>query len=111
PLHGDQPVKVTGGIPGAESKYATSEHWQPYTYYQTLSFVMLGRALHLVYGLEEDAVERHGDVAASRVDPGPQLALTYLKALVFNDVDLMQLPWLAAYKVEADWIEQHPDAR
>lgn len=111
PLHGDQPVKVTGGIPGAESKYATSEHWQPYTYYQTLSFVMLGRALHLVYGLEEDAVERHGDVAASRVDPGPQLPLTYLKALVFNDVDLMQLPWLAAYKVEADWIEQHPEAR
>jgi len=111
PLHGDQAIEVTGGIPGAESKFAGHDYWQPYTYYQMLTYVLVGRALHLVYDLDPADVERHGDVAASRVDPGPQLAFTYLNELLFNDADVFDTDWLDEYKVEPDWIATHPEAR
>jgi len=112
PLHGDQAIEVTGGIPGAASKYANSTHWQPYTYYQLLSYVLLTRALRLTYGtVKSERIQRHGDVAASRVDPGPHLPLTFLQKLTFNGADVFTTAWLNAYKSEANWIQAHPEAR
>lgn len=111
PLHGTNAIEITDGIPGAASKYARKDYWQPYTYYQLLSFVVVGRALHLVYGLSADDIERHGDVASSRVDPGPALPLTNLEALIFSTDDVFSLSWLNEYKAEADWIARHPEAR
>lgn len=111
PMHGDQPIVVTDGIPGAASKYAGHDYWQPYTYYQILSYVLLSRALHKAYDLDPAKIERHGDVAASRVDPGPHLPTTFLNELVFSDADLFNTPWLAEYKTQPDWISQHPEAR
>ena len=111
PLHGMNPILVTGGIPNADAKYARKETWQPYTYYQLLSFVLIGRALHAVYTLDASAIERHGDVATSRVDPGPQLPLTHLKALIFNQENVFQVDWLNQFKQDANWIADHPEAR
>ena len=111
PLHGSNPIRVQGGIPNVDPKYARKEYWQPYTYYQLLSFVLIGRALHLVYNLEADSIERHGDVASSRVDPGPHLPQTFLKALVFNQENVFEVNWLNEYKREANWIADHPEAR
>ena len=111
PVFGSQPVEITDGIPGADPKYGRKDYWQPYTYYQIISFVLVGRALHLVYGLQTDQVERHGDVAGSRVDPGPALPLTYLKALIFSSEDVFTVDWLAAYKTDAAWIVANPQAR
>ena len=111
PLYGSEPVYVTGGIPGADSGYAAYEYWQPYTIYQLLSYVLVGRALHLAYGLQEDAIERHGDVSDSRVDPGPNLPLTYLNELVFSAEDVFAVAWLEEYRTDTDWIGEHPEAR
>lgn len=111
PLHGNEPIEVTDGIPGAHSKYANKEYWQPYTYYQLLSYVMVGRALHLVYDLEEEAIERHGDVSNSRVDPGPHFPFKHLNELIFNTEDVFEKQWLGEYKVQPDWIADHPEAR
>ncbi len=108
---GDAPIEVTGGIPGAADKYGRHTLWQPYSAYQLLSFVLVGRALHLVYGLERAAVERHGDVASSRVDPGPALPLTALLDLVFDGGDALAEPWLQAWRVDPRWIQDHPEAR
>ena len=111
PLFGNDPVEVTDGIPGEASKYANKDYWQPYTYYQLLSFVLVGRALHLVYGLDEEAIERHGDVSSSRVDPGPAMPLTFSKALIFNSENVLTLDWLLDFKVNPDWIVENPQAR
>jgi len=111
PLHATSPVHVTGGIPNADRKYARKEYWQPYTYYQLLSFILIGRALHEVYTLESEAIERHGDVASSRVDPGPQLPLTFLKTLIFNHDNVFDVVWLNEFKQQATWIANHPEAR
>jgi N-acetyl-anhydromuramyl-L-alanine amidase AmpD len=111
PLFGRNPVEITDGIPGEGTKYSARDFWQPYTYYQLLSYVMVMRALHLVYDLDLNAIERHGDVASSRVDPGPALPMTALNLLVFNTEDVFQVDWLNAYKVDPHWIETHPQAR
>ncbi len=111
PLHGSEPIQVTGGIPGAEAKYARKEQWQPYTYYQLLSYIMVTRALHLVYGLQADKIERHGDVSSSRIDPGAHFPHRHLKALVFDNRDVFTVSWLMDYKVQANWIAEHPEAR
>ena len=111
PLYGSSPIEVKNGIPNAESKYANRELWQPYTYYQLVSFILLGRALHQVYGLQRSAVQRHGDVSASRVDPGPHLPYRFLLDAVFDQTNVFELSWLNAYKEERDWISTHPEAR
>lgn len=111
PLHGNNPIYVPGGIPNAEAKYANREYWQPYTYYQLLSYVLIGRALHTVYQLDPALIQRHGDVAGSRVDPGPALPTTYLNALIFTQDDLFSVPWLLAYRADPLWIQSHPEAR
>ena len=111
PLYGRDPVEVTDGIPNASSKYASKDYWQPYTYYQLMSYVLVMRALHLVYDLDKEGVERHGDVSGSRVDPGPALPFTALNELVFNDEDAFAVEWLNTYKVDPNWIEDHPEAR
>ena len=110
-LFGDQPVEITDGIPGAHAKYARKDYWQPYTYHQVLAFLLVSRALHLVYNLESDRIERHGDVASSRVDPGPAMPLTASKALIFDTSDVFSVDWLMRYKTEADWIVRNPQAR
>ena len=76
-----------------------------------MSYVLVMRALHLVYDLDEDGVERHGDVAGSRVDPGPALPFTALNQLVFNDDDVFEVDWLNTYKVDPAWITEHPESR
>jgi N-acetyl-anhydromuramyl-L-alanine amidase AmpD len=111
PLHGNNPIKVTGGIPGAHSKYGRLSYWQPYTYYQLLSFLVVGRALHLVYALDVKLCQRHGDVSSSRVDPGPALPTTALLKLVFSKDDVLSVQWLRDYKVQKDWIAKNPNAR
>jgi N-acetyl-anhydromuramyl-L-alanine amidase AmpD len=111
PLHGNNPIHVPGGIPNAEAKYANREYWQPYTYYQLLSYVLIGRALHAVYNLDPAAIQRHGDVAGSRVDPGPALPTTFLNQLIFTTDDLLTVPWLSAYRTDPLWIQNHPEAR
>jgi N-acetyl-anhydromuramyl-L-alanine amidase AmpD len=111
PLWGNEAVTITDGIPGAAAKYANPDHWQPYTYYQLLSFVAVGRALHAVYNLRQEHIVRHGDVASSRVDPGPALPTTALKDLILNRVSVFSVEWLTAYKTDADWIVEHPEAR
>ncbi len=112
PLFGRNPVEISDGIPSADpNKYTTRDYWQPYTYYQMLSYVMVMRALDLVYELEPGAIERHGDVAGSRVDPGPALAFTALNELVFNTDNLFEVTWLNDYKIDPHWIETHPEAR
>ncbi len=112
PLHGNEPIHVEGGIPSApENKYDAYEEWQPFTYYQVLSWIAVSRALDLVYALDEDAIERHGDVSDSRVDPGPALPLTYMKEQVWSGDDVFQVDWLNAYKADPDWIADHPEAR
>ena len=110
-MHGIEPIEVIGGIPNADQKYARKELWQPYTYYQVLSFVLIGRALHELYGLEDEAIQRHGDVASSRVDPGPQFPFRYLKRLIFNRENVFGVAWLNDYKRQAHWIAQNPQAR
>lgn len=111
PMYGTDPVKVTGGIPGASSKYGRLTYWQPYTYYQLLSYVLVARALHKVYTLKPSKIQRHGDVSGSRVDPGPHLPTNYLNKLVFNNNNVFQETWLQQYKVQKDWIEKNPNAR
>lgn len=111
PLYGSEPVHVTGGITGKDNGYDAYDYWQPYTYYQLLSYVLIGRALDLAYGLDAEAVERHGDVSGSRVDPGPHLPLTYLNVLLFNDQEVFTVPWLSAYRTDPGWIGDHPEAR
>ena len=111
PLYGSQPVEIIDGIPGSADKYGHKEFWQPYTYYQLLSYVMVMRALHLVYELDPEMIQRHGDVASSRVDPGPALPFTALNTLVFNEENVFEVPWLDEYKMDPAWIETHPDAR
>ena len=111
PLHGAQPVYVPDGIPGASGKYASKDWWQPYSYYQVLTYVLVGRALDRVYTLDPAAIERHGDVSSSRVDPGPALPKTYADTLIFNDDDVWSTEWLNAYKLEPKWITDHPEAR
>jgi N-acetyl-anhydromuramyl-L-alanine amidase AmpD len=112
PGHGAQPVEVLGGIPTAPvNKYDNDDHWQPYTYYQLLSYVAVMRALHLTYGLQPADVERHGDVSGSRVDPGPALPLTWLNELVFSDEHATSAAWLQDFRRAPDWIGQHPEAR
>jgi len=112
PLHGNEPIHVEGGIPSAPvNKYDTREEWQPYTYYQVLSWIAVTRALDLVYTLEDDAIERHGDVSSSRVDPGPALPLTHMIDLVWSGDDVFQVDWLNEFKADPDWISEHPEAR
>ena len=111
PLHGNNPVEVTDGIPGASTKYANKDFWQPYTYYQVLSYILVGRALHQVYDLESELIQRHGDVASSRVDPGPAFPLTWATNLIFTTDDLFDVEWLTQYKVQPNWIVEHPQAR
>ena len=111
PLYGRNPVEITDGIPSAGSKYSHKDFWQPYTYYQLLSYILVMRALDQAYDLDLEAVERHGDVADSRVDPGPALPFTALNDLLFSNEDVFQVPWLIDYKSDPRWIETHPDAR
>jgi|GEM_PF-1589293 len=111
PLHGNKPIEVKGGIPGAASKYGRLIYWQPYTYYQLLSYVMVGRALHLVYSLDAKRIQRHGDVSSSRVDPGPALPTTAINKLIFTKEDIFKVAWLNQYKIQADWISKNPKAR
>lgn len=111
PLHGKQPVKVTGGIPGGHKKYSYQVYWQPYTYYQLVSFLVVGRALHLVYGLQSSRCQRHGELSSNRVDPGPALPTTALLQLVFSKDNIWNVLWLRAYKKQADWIAKNPQAR
>lgn len=111
PLHGTDAVYVPDGIPGAASKYAARDYWQPYTYYQVVSFILVGRALHLLYGLDSDKIVRHGDISDSRVDPGPNFPFTAAVPLAFTADDVMTVPWLNAFKAEPDWITEHPEAR
>ena len=111
PLYGSEPVHIEDGIPTASDKYSYSHDWQPYTYYQILSYLVVGRALHLLWGLEQTAIERHGDVASSRVDPGPHLPFTALNEMIFNTEDAFDTVWLNQFKVQKDWIVEHADAR
>ena len=111
PLHGFDAVWVDDGIPGRKSAYGTYDWWQPYTYYQLLSYVLIARALDRTYGLDADAIQRHGDVSDSRIDPGPQFPFTAINELVFTDDDVFEVPWLDAFKIQADWITEHPEAR
>lgn len=112
PVFGNEPVYIPDGIPSSgSSKYGSYDYWQPYTYYQILSWIIVTRALDLVYDLDLAAIERHGDVASSRVDPGPALPLTAMIALVETDDDLLAVDWLNAYKWDAAWITEHPEAR
>lgn len=112
PLHGSNPVEVIGGIPGGPTKYAAYTTWQPYTYDQLLSFVLVSRALHLVYALEEEQIVRHGDVSSSRVDPGPALPTSWLRELIFSTENVLaEGHWLSAYKWTPDYLTAHPDAR
>jgi len=111
PLYGNSPIEVENGIPEAERKYSIRELWQPYTYYQLVSFILLGRALDQVYSLQRNAIKRHGDVSASRVDPGPHLPYRFLLDAMFDRSNVFDLDWLNAYKQERDWISRHPEAR
>lgn len=111
PLFGRNPLHITDGIPGAEAKYADWHYWQPFTYYQVLSIVIVGRALNQVYQLSRSAFRRHGDISDNRVDPGPGLPTTYMTDLIFNREDLFKVPWLTAYKTSATWMADHPEAR
>jgi N-acetyl-anhydromuramyl-L-alanine amidase AmpD len=111
PLLGKSPVTIKDGIPGGLKKYGNRDNWQPYTYYQLLSFIVVSRALHKVYNLQSDAIQRHGDVEDSRVDPGPALATTFLKAMIFNNDDVFSTTWLKDYKKDGQWIVKNPQAR
>lgn len=112
PVFGNEPLNIEDGIPGRPSKYRSDKHWQPYTYYQLLSFVLVSRALLLAYGdLDPTAFVRHGDISDSRVDPGPALPTTALVALVYSMADVFTTPWLNDYKTDPRWIIDHPDAR
>lgn len=114
PVFGNNPVKIADGIPEPntpKNKYTNKKYWQPYTYYQVVSWLIVARALNLTYGLQYDAIERHGDVASSRVDPGPALPLTLMKPLAFSNDAVWSIEWLNDYKWESEWIELHPEAR
>lgn len=112
PTFGANPIEIIDGIPGADPKYASFSHWQPYTTHQLLAFVTVTRALHLVYGLEPEEVVRHGDVSSSRVDPGPAFPHSILKDLIFDAVDVLDPEhWLQDYRWDNAWLINHPQAR
>ena len=60
PTFGGNPVAIGDGIPGEDLKYTRQSHWQPYTTHQLIAFVLVSRALHLMYGLDPDEIVRHG---------------------------------------------------
>ena len=112
PTFGGNPVSIDDGIPGEELKYTRQTNWQPYTTHQLIAFVLVSRALHLVYGLDPDEIVRHGDVSSSRVDPGPALPHTALRELIFNEDDVLtEDHWLQSYRWDAAWIVENPQAR
>lgn len=111
PLFGTSPVHVDDGIPGQSSKYASSDDWQPYTYHQLLSFITVIRALDAVYAMQSSKIERHGDVASSRVDPGPHFPFTAIRDLALSSEDVFATPWLNSFKTDPDWIVDNPQAR
>ena len=112
PTFGGNPVAIGDGIPGEDLKYTRQSHWQPYTTHQLIAFVLVSRALHLMYGLDPDEIVRHGDVSSSRVDPGPALPHTALRELIFNQDDVLADDhWLQNYRWDAAWIVENPQAR
>ena len=112
PTFGANAIEIDDGIPSADPKYSVHAHWQPYTTHQLLAFVVISRALHLVYGLDPDEIVRHGDVSSSRVDPGPAFPHTALKTVIFDFTDVLEPShWIQDYRWEAAWLIENPEAR
>ena len=112
PTFGANSLEIQDGIPGEAAKYAVHHHWQPYTTHQLLAFIVVSRALHLLYGLDPDEVVRHGDVSSSRVDPGPAFPHSILKDIIFSSTDVLAPGhWLEEYRWSQSWLIDHPEAR